>query len=790
MTELTSLVDGFLTAAGFKCTPLGRLCACAERPLFAGDRDVRLVWTAPPEATSIEPAVRGSIGEYRRRFPEAWAALVVHSRSGLSRPFLEYLTEQRIRVLVPGQFFDTDFKVDQAPQMRSAIASLRSTEILCQRVPQPYVLDGDAADGADSRDLLATLLEELKQPQESRLRLVVGKAGIGKTFLFRALFAELYSAFADAKARQSSRARPIPFLPEHLKNALGLRTELLVESFLQSDVASPVSRQAFEWLLVNGFSTWLFDGLDELYAGDARFFEYLADLLTRPGSQAQILIWSRDSLLTTSEAFLELQDTVGGGDLVTVYRLRDWQPDSKRQFAWLRLEGALPRPGQADTPPVAQFLARIQQAPTLSALSGVPFYCGLLLDQFKSGQVQDFTNDIALLDGAVRSMVEREVGKGLLNLSMLEANGLSEWLELVACDYVERGQVSREDAQGYGSMVVAKGVTPAEQENLLTTLLQFPLFAGGPESGTVRFAHDLIAELLAARGHLKTLKRSPADVARQLAGIDLAEPNLIRFMAWEASEPHIEAVAMALRGADLPGHSFAVLLALYLLAKSDHELLRRAGILLEGRDLTGVEFTDRDLSGQSFRTADLSHAEFVRCYLRNAAFEGAYLNRTRFDEASDLEGAEFGDLGRAQGILTPNGLLEDLSEIRVWVGRRTSKQSTTPEPCPATLRLLHLFRKFVQPDGQPRRDDLKRGGLVSGRHFGNVAPTEDVLTECVRRGYLTGPDPRDRYRRPAGEKYQQIVEFVRDGRASRTLQEVFVALCRRRGCSHEARAWR
>src|SRR2546425_11770897 len=58
-------------------------------------------------------------------------------------------------------------------------------------------------------------------------------------------------------------------------------------------------------MLVNGFTTWLLDGLDELYAGDPSFFEYLADLVTRKDSKAQIAIGcvsSRDAAITRHQS--------------------------------------------------------------------------------------------------------------------------------------------------------------------------------------------------------------------------------------------------------------------------------------------------------------------------------------------------------------------------------------------------------------------------------------------------------------------------------------------------------
>ena len=189
-------------------------------------------------------------------------------------------------------------------------------------------------------DVLAT---KLKAPAQGPiLRIVVGRAGIGKSFLFRVLFATLYADFLIAKKRQKMALRPIPLMPAYLKNIYAMRTELLVENFLKTDVASPVSRETFQWLLANGFASWLLDGLDELYAGDEHFFEYLADLLTQPGSKAQITVCCRDSLLTTSDAFSDFRALCGPSTALEIYHLKEWERPSKRIYAWIGTRGWAP----------------------------------------------------------------------------------------------------------------------------------------------------------------------------------------------------------------------------------------------------------------------------------------------------------------------------------------------------------------------------------------------------------------------------------------------------------------
>jgi hypothetical protein len=255
-----------------------------------------------------ERTLSAAISHARTKYPEATAYVLAQSRSGFTREFLQELSDKRVSLTVPVQFFDSEFKVDEAPKAASAIQDIRSFEILKQRVPQPYRRDESPEANVDGKDLAELLRRDYTRTDEASVRIIVGRAGIGKSFLFRTLFAGLYDEFLKSKRRYELKPRPIPLIPAYLKNIYALRTELLVDNFLLTDVASPVSRETFEWLLVNGFASWFLDGLDELYLGDTNFFDYLADLLTRPNSRAQITIWCRDSLLTTSDAFADFRD--------------------------------------------------------------------------------------------------------------------------------------------------------------------------------------------------------------------------------------------------------------------------------------------------------------------------------------------------------------------------------------------------------------------------------------------------------------------------------------------------
>lgn len=789
MKKLQVLVSEYLTAAGFRILEERGDCLVADKIVFGQERDTWLVWTVPDgkEPGGYESTLHGSITALRPNYPEAKAFVLGSSRGGFSRNLLQTLSDWRIKFLVPIWFFDAPFKVEEAPRAASAIADIRALAASEKRVPQPFRL-GDS--GEVHEDLYEHLRHELARPATATVRVIVGRAGIGKSFLFRALFDRLYGDFLDAKAQQRASPRPIPLLPEHLKGTYALRTEALIDSFLRTDVAAPVPRETFEWLLVNGFATWLLDGLDELYAGDPAFFDYLADLVTRSQSNAQITIWCRDSVMTTSDAFAEFQDLCGGSSVLQVYRLAEWEHASKRRFAWLRLEDRLPRTEQ-DTDPVAGFLKAIDRTPTLRTLSRLPFYCDVLLQQHQAGELQDFPDDVALLKHMIDEIVKRETEKGLLDLHLFEPNGLTDWLEQIAVDYVE-GQkyaaIGRNEALEYGQLVLKPTLDEMTRHHILTSLLQFPLFRAGEKTGLVAFAHDLIAEVLAARFYLRILPKQPRDVLSRLSRVDLDNPTLLRYIASGLGSTEWQALVTEIQSGGLQGRAFAVALSLLLIARPDRDLVKQIRPTLEARDLVSVRFENRDLSSVSFRHSDLSHAVFTNCDLRMAHFEGAFLNRTKFEGKNQMGGAQFGGPSRVHSVWVGSRLLQDPEKIRSWIAEATGTPRAPGQPCPTALQIAHLFGKYITPLGEARRDDLKRSGLLAGKRFPGAASSEACLDEAVRSGYLNGPDQRDRFRRADGDKYTEMIAFVRDGATSDGIGRLITRLCPIRACLHRLSA--
>ena len=781
MSDLETLASGYLESAGFRILQRANGCLVADRIEFGG-RDIRLVQTV---RSSKAPGrdLLDNVVDIRSNYPDARATILAPSRDGFSRDYIADLSAEKVALVVPVQFFDAPFKVEQASRTASVIADIRRQAESEVRIPQPYEFV-DAEGGGN--DLFDTLLEELANTDGPQIRFVVGRAGVGKSYLFRALFRRLYSDFLESKSRQRIHARPIPLLPEHLKGSNATRINHLIQTFLHDDVASPILPATFSWLLTNGFATWLLDGLDELYAGEDDFFDDVFDLVAEVESHAQITIWCRDSLMTSSESFADFLDTCEDLGIVKVFNLTGWERQHKRLFAWQRTRARGPRLREEDPEEVATFLAAIDSNETLRSLSSLPFYCELILERVRVSGAPIVRDDVELLNTVIDEMVAREKEKGLLHDGYFEEDGLADWMEEIAVDYVEgQGYTETAQAREFGEYVLQSNLDTDRREDILRSLLQFPLFSPSEGTGRIAFAHDLIAQALAARFYLKQMASQRTNVFSRLTCVDFEDPVLLRFVASRLTPEMTAFVLEYLRAGDVPEADYSAALFLLLLVRPDRDLIGRENLQFAGRNLAGVPFVDRDLSRQRFVECNLSGVSFEECDLRGASFEGGFLSRTQFVNC-DLRDARFGNLNRIESISFGTTIIHDNVAIRERLYKETGTAlEVLADPCPTALQLVRLLGKFVTPLGRARRDRLDEKGLLAGRRVSGAASLEACVHELVRAGFLSGPDFRGRYIRCGGDQYREIVMAVKDGALSGGIGDVVGSLCRRAGCLHQ-----
>lgn len=795
--NLQAQLEGWLQSSGYSLIDNREGFVVGDRLGTGNVHDTCLFWVPrPPSQGEFEPLeaqLMDQIEAKAGQYPRAKSWVLLNSLEGFSRHFRQEARRFGCTLTVPALLFDSPFRVEEAPGYVSAISNLREFEV-GKRVNQPYVklVNGEWQDDGD--DVLRVLLDQIQNITEPRVYIVVGAAGAGKTYMYKALFTVLYQRFIDDKKRHRIARRPIPLIPDYLRESGAVRTPDLIQSFLRTEVAATVSSDTFEWMLVHGYTTWMFDGLDELYASDENFFDYILDLITRTESKAHILICARDSLLSSNEPLVQLLEDFPpspGNDLIEVFQLNDFTQASKRNFAWINLEGQLPKKNEKDTPRIKDFLTAISSSDALKRLSGLPYFCGLLLGDYTAGRLRETSTDFELMGHAVSGIIDREIDKGLINPAHLEEEGLHEWLQELALEFYEDNFVGlpTDRVRVYAEIITHEGISDEERQNTVTSLTQFPLFAPGTKPGLLVFKHELIAEYLAGRYLTKELKKNPARVARALgAKSDLAESLIARYIASQLAgdDEAISTIVRALQTEMLGEHGDANLLQLLLLADPARDLLKRYNISLEGRDLSGMRFSNLDMSGLCLRNCDLSFAVFQECDLRQAKFEGAHLSTTRFIHSSTdfLSEAQFGNLTNFESIYAGKQRIDEHKKMTAWLHKMTGLSERQLQPCPAAFQLRTLFRKYVNRNGSGRRDYLPLTALLRGKRHPEAPDPDDCVKACFRSGYLSEPDFRKWVKRVPGDTYNDIVVFVRDWRMTSRMRQTINSICTRRSCEH------
>jgi len=777
--DLIALTRGYLKAEGYDVTLRGRDLLIGARPGLADDTNYIYVWVPqvdPNTFRSQERPMLAKFNEATETQPSASKFMLVPSLEGLSAEFRKAANQfYNVKVRIPIQFFNTPFRWEESSEITSAAKELRARGESAnrRRAPQPYSSGSERGD-----DLLDTLSSRLNSPAgaNTAVHIVIGPAGMGKTHLFEALFARLYSEFVQHTREQRLTRRPFPLLPEYMRVSEAPTIRTLLRAYLANDLARPIETTVFEWMMSNNLALWLLDGLDELIAQDRTFFEYFEDLITRPESvgMPRIVLCVRDSLLVTND---ELRSFCAEyKDVVQIYELEPWQRQSKTAFSTTRL-------GDQSS----AFLAALNARPDLDSLSSSPFYLQLLAEQFEAGQLKAAYGEEELLSDALAGIIDREYDKGLLSADVVSRNDILEYLEALAYEDLEEGFVGIpvDEARSWAELTLPSRLDEQQWDHLVANLTQLALFTRG-NLGTIRFSQEVLEHYLLALGLIRLFDANASDALIRRVSIRAIPPDWVTL---KVTAQHIRKsgriramLPLIAQAGDRP-LAFKNLTQVALYA-SDGPIIGQE-IPFEHRDLSGIVFAGLDLTGVSFRGCDLTDAEFHNSVLRDVSLEDAILRNTGFfgDSELVLAGARIGDLSRFYSIRVGRGsVISDHADVRRWFEKRTGHLiSKTVEPCAAALQLRHVFNKLVYPNGAPRRDWLDERGMRSGKRF---AKTEDVIDACVRYGYLIRDEGRHRFGRPAGNLYSELVGFATTMTMSPGIKELLADVCVSENCPH------
>lgn len=787
--ELASLAEGYLEAEGYDVIRRGKDLLRGTKQGIAEATDLIFVWVPDakdlPNFRSLERPYLSRFKEIDKQYPTAQKVMLVPSREGLSQEFTRGAKSwHNVDVRVPVQFFDTAFKWDESDEAPSAANDLRKRgdQRLRVRTPQPftYVSSGESGD-----DLLGTLFGKLRSRSlDKNIQVIVGPAGIGKTYLSESLFARLHSSFIEDKRSQLTVwSRPLPLLPEYMQSSTSPTIQALLDAFLRTEFARPLSPPVFEWMLANQLGAWLIDGLDEVIARDPDFFDYLLHLMTlSPEFEAlpTIVICLRDSLFATNSALREFCEEYE--DHIQVYELVKWKSPSKRQFASTVLGDR-----------AGEFLTALRTHPSLDELASTPYYCQLLADQLKSGRLKETYSETALIDDALSNIIQRDYDKGIINQDVMSEADVREFVDELVHEDLKSGfqgiavDIVRSWTEDWADLSLDSSGTNGERERFVSQMGQLGLFSQG-KLGHIQFAQEILKHFLLGHRLVRLFDQDQSSgFIRDLATWQIP----IHWVTLRVVAEHIreqgkfaKLLAHVIQATPNP-IAFKNAVQLACLAANERGALK--DVPFERRDLSDIVFKDFDLDRVSFRECDLSNAEFRDCSLRDTDFTGAVIKNTTFN-LSDKEGflgAEIGDLSRFYSMKVRRDsrelLLSDYTAAGKWFNGHTRRQPKTVDPCTAALQLRHLFGKFVHPNGSARRSKLDERGALAGKQFDNPA---SILDAAIRYGYLVRQKSRHTVERPDGSRYSELVAYMVNLSLSHGISGLLSDVCSRSGCEH------
>ncbi len=545
----------------------------------------------------------------------------------------------------------------------------------------------------------------------------------------------------------------------------------ILNAFLGSEFSRPLRPEVFEWRLTHGMASWLLDGLDEVIAQDAGFFEYLFDLITRPeGQPPRMLLCVRDSLLATNDDFRDFCDEAE--EYVAVYELAQWDRHCQQLYAELRFHD------RSDA-----FMTLVDEQPVRGQLAATPYYAQLLADQFESGQLDVLQSEEDLLDASLLAIIEREYRKGLLEKRVVSPEAVRDFAEAVAGLDLEGGfrGVPATEAMELAEIVVVSTEEDSSAEGSIGGLTQLALFSQAG-LGQLQFAQEILEHYLIGSYLAQLLNRPDVLTGAMNTRQVPVDWITLRVVAKNVRETgRFGALVSAMYGSGVRPIGFKNLLQTAILAAPSPTALKE--VSLERRDLAGTRFANLDLSGVSFRGTDLSDAVFEACSLAGATLEDATLSNTNFQAIPDggLLGTRFGDLTRFHSVFMNGRRLDTPSQMMAFLTTSTGEKHAVVEPCAAALQLRHLFNKFVKPDGSGRRDWHSRKALVSGKRHADPAKTVDA---AIRYGYLIPDEGRDRILRPDGREYSDMIGFATSLNLPPGVRALLDDLCSVKDCQH------
>ena len=470
-------------------------------------------------------------------------------------------------------------------------------------------------------------------------------------------------------------------------------------------------------------------------------------------------------------------------DYTTIYTLKRWEKQSIAAFAQCKLRKEKSR----------EFISRVNANQNLLQLASLPFYCDMLVEQFRDHGFRDTHSAVDLVDRALKDIIKREYEKGLaLNEKVMPVDDVLSFAQDIAQRDIQEGSngipvsTISDLARDWAELVWEDPGAGEERERFVIQMCQIALFAQDPSTGRLRFVQEILEQYLLGRLYVDYFRKGA--ISRFID----------EFNYWEFPEDSLTLELLsAYCTTEMSGlndmqslvhealrkpKTFRNMMQLLSVMGFDGSFLKQSVV---GRDLSNLKLRQMDLTGVSFSGCDLTNTEFHKCKLQNANFSSAIISNTGFFGMDHelMNGAILEDMAKFHSMrVDTRRTIVRSTEAKVWWNETTASEEMVSElPCDTAEQLKVLFGKFVRPDGRGRRDDCQEKDLNRGRRY--ILRPEMITTAAIKYLYLSRSNP-NKYRRADGDRYGEMVEFVKQFQLSPGLRFLLDDVCDIEECPH------
>jgi len=679
----------------------------------------------------------------------------------------ESVSEKGFTYQVPVWFFDREFSSEKKTTPLKLLEK-EADKYEEERIEQPYLSEN----GTTGEDLLSQLIEELENPQEPCLRIIIAPAGYGKTVLMGTLYTKLKEKFLQNKQRQHVGIRPLLLLPGHLKRADDLNG--LITNFIGDEYDYGVANiEVFKFWVKNNFATCLIDGLEELILKIPDEFIYtLLDeyIYTHDSLNPQIVLAIRQPILATSP---ELRETIEEwqGTGLKVYTLRKWGKEQQKKYFYKNLK--LNENEKRDF-----VAADLDKSDILQEICSIPYYCSLLADLKNNNQMGFFSDECSFVEHAIEKLCEREFEKGI-DRDIVPVNIQKDLFIELERENLKSNKISKELLTELAEILLGN-INEDIKKSQISCLLRHALLTQRGED--LDFTHDIIRHYIDGILLMGEIRNERLELFenRKIEKDSLAFKYLLKnccdfnYSHWET----IIGKALALPSSPNDNAiGFRNIMDIFLSTKvSEKEILLKYSIA--NKNLTGLVFTDLNLKGFNFQNSNLTDVEFKNCDLTNANLDRCHFKNTFFDPNCRLTGA----INRGaifETIKTETKVLDDQKTIINYLYKRTQVEMEIKGPCQATINLKKILEKIVR---KGLGFQMPKKFLLQTKCGGGI-PAYEILEACIKHGLLSEIGEQIKIKI---NLFDEVEQFVKELKVTNNIHRVLDDICKDKniGCQH------